>query len=54
MQTTVSEKVILSSQVDAEMKDELRRRAAEGDRSLSAEVRRAITAYLEDYEKEES
>jgi hypothetical protein len=37
---------IVSAQVSSATRDELRRRAHEGDRSLSAEVRRALTAYL--------
>ena len=39
--------VIVSSVVTPEQRDELRRRAEEGDRSLSAEIRRALREYLD-------
>ena len=43
---TTAEEVIVSSQVDATVRGELLRRATEADHSLSAEVRRALTAYI--------
>ena len=39
-------KCIISAQVDAEQRDELLRLARDADRSLSAEVRRAVAAHL--------
>jgi hypothetical protein len=38
--------VIVSAQVDEETREELRRRAEKGDRSLSAEIRRALVEHL--------
>jgi hypothetical protein len=48
-------KVVVSSQVTEDVRAELERRARTGDRSLSAEIRRAIAQHLErsDDEKEE-
>jgi hypothetical protein len=40
------EKVILSAQVPAETAEELKRLAAHADRSVSAEVRRALNLHL--------
>ena len=39
-------KVVVSSVIERSQRTELERRAAEADRTLSAEVRRAVTAYL--------
>jgi hypothetical protein len=41
------ERVIVSAQVSPWERTELLRRAVEGDRSLSAEIRRAIREHLE-------
>jgi predicted transcriptional regulator len=47
MKTTfVPGKCIISAQVDDEQRDELLRLARDADRSLSAEVRRAVAAHL--------
>lgn len=46
MATTSAPSTIVSAQVSLEQRAELERRAAEADRSLSAEVRRALTRYL--------
>jgi hypothetical protein len=43
----ISEKVILSAQVPASQRDQLARLATEHDRSLSYEVRAALSDYLE-------
>jgi hypothetical protein len=43
-----TEKVVLSAQVPVHVRDELDRRAKEADRTLSAEVRRALNGYLMD------
>jgi len=43
---TPTAKVIISSQVDVTVRDELERLAREADRTLSAEVRRALTEHL--------
>jgi hypothetical protein len=43
----VREVVIVSAQITAEERAELERRALEADRSLSAEIRRALRAHLE-------
>jgi len=50
------EKAIVSAQVDLDTRDELRRRAREADRTVSAEVRMAIREHLqrEDEKKEEA
>jgi hypothetical protein len=40
------EGVIVSAQVSREQRQELERRAAAGDRSLSSEIRRALREYL--------
>jgi predicted transcriptional regulator len=42
----VSEKQVVSAQIDKEARDELVRLAHEADRTLSAEVRRAIAEHL--------
>jgi hypothetical protein len=42
-----SSRVVVSSVIEREQR-ELERRATEADRTLSAEVRRAVTAYLRD------
>jgi hypothetical protein len=47
MATTTVETAIVSAQVTAEQRDELRRLAARADRTLSAEVRRAVNEHLE-------
>ena len=52
------EQHIVSAVVDAETQAELRRRATQADRSVSAELRRALRSYLGDdpdepYENEE-
>jgi hypothetical protein len=43
----VVEKVPLSSWVDRDQRDKMLELAVRGDRSLSAEVRRAVTEHLE-------
>ena len=45
--TMEDEKVIVSAQLDKRQRDELLRLARDADCSLSAEVRRAVTAHLE-------
>ena len=45
--TASSSKVVISSQVTVAVREELERRALEADRTLSAEVRRAISEHLE-------
>lgn len=45
--TLASGKVIVSSVIDETQRDELLRLARDADRSLSAEVRRAVAAHLE-------
>ncbi len=47
MSTQAAEKIIISAQVSTDQRDELARLAQEADRSLSAEIRRALTAYVE-------
>jgi hypothetical protein len=47
-----SSRVVVSSVIEREQREELERRATEADRTLSAEVRRAVTAYLRDNEEE--
>ena len=48
MATTLAPgKVIVSAMLDARQRDELLRLARAGDRSLSAELRRAVTEHLE-------
>ena len=48
MTTTLAQgKVIVSAMLDEAQRDHLLRLAREGDRSLSAELRRAVTAHLE-------
>jgi len=47
MTTTLAPaKCIISAQVDEEQRDELLRLARDADRSLSAEVRRAVATHL--------
>ena len=40
-------RVIISAQISTEQRDVLARMAQEADRSLSAEIRRALVAYVE-------
>jgi plasmid stability protein len=47
------EQHIISAVVDAETQFELRRRAAAADRTVSAEVRRALRRYLGDDDQEQ-
>ena len=47
MTTTDAPKVALCSWVDRELRQQLERLAIEGDRTLSAEIRRAVTAHIE-------
>jgi hypothetical protein len=44
--TQVEQKAIVSAQITASIRDELRRRAEQADRSLSAEIRTAIREHL--------
>ena len=44
---------IVSAQVDLETRDELRRRAREADRTVSAEIRRMLVEYLARDDEEE-
>jgi hypothetical protein len=46
-------RVVVSSQVTEDVRAELERRARTGDRSLSAEIRRAIARHLADHMHEE-
>jgi plasmid stability protein len=50
--TQVREQNIVSAAVDAETRVELKRRAAAADRTVSAEVRRALRRYLGDDDQE--
>jgi predicted transcriptional regulator len=53
MATQTQDKAHLSFQVDCDIRDRLLRRAVPADRSLSAQIRRAIAEHLErDDEKE--
>ena len=45
--TGVVERVIVSAQITAMEHEHLQRMAREADRSLSAEIRRALRSYLE-------
>ena len=54
MATAIPEKTSLTAWVDREQRDELLRLARTADRSLSAEVRRAVTRYLERDQQEEA
>ena len=48
MSTQAAEdRVIISAQVPTEQRDELARLALQADRTLSAEIRRALTAHVE-------
>ena len=47
MATLAPGRTIVSAVVSEQERDELRRLARNGDRSLSAELRRAVAAYLE-------
>lgn len=47
MATGAGQKTTLSAQVPVELRDGLERLATRADRSLSAEVRRAISGHLE-------
>jgi hypothetical protein len=44
----------VSAQITAEERAELERRALEADRSLSAEIRRALRSYLEPTDHKET
>jgi hypothetical protein len=43
---TTAEKVIVSAQIHSELREKLLRRAVEADRSLSAEIRRALAEHV--------
>jgi metal-responsive CopG/Arc/MetJ family transcriptional regulator len=45
---TVEETIIVTAQMPRAMHDELRERAERESRSLSAEIRRAVRAYLDE------
>ena len=45
--TGVVDRIIVSAQVSADVHEELERLAREADRSLSAEIRRALAAHVE-------
>lgn len=45
--TGVVDRIIVSAQVPADVHDVLERLAREADRSLSAEIRRALVAHVE-------
>ena len=45
--SATTEKAIVSAQIEATQREELQRLAAAGDRTLSAEVRRAVVEHLE-------
>jgi hypothetical protein len=45
-------KVVVSSQVPEAVRAELARRAREADRTLSAEVRRALVGYVRDQKED--
>ncbi len=47
MTTLAPGKTIVSAQVDEVLRDDLLKLAREGDRSLSGEIRRALTSHLE-------
>ena len=47
-----TEKVIVSAQVDTDVRAQLARLAAEGDRTLSAEIRRAIFEHVEHVDRD--
>lgn len=47
------ERVIVSSQVPRDVRDELERRAQAADRTLSAEIRRALAAHVLHVEEDE-
>jgi len=52
MRTTLAEpKVVVSAAIEPEQREELERRAAEGSRSLSQEIRKALRGYLESDEQ---
>ena len=46
-QAEAADRVIISAQVATAQRDELARLAQEADRSLSAEIRRALAAHVE-------
>jgi hypothetical protein len=50
---TTADKVIISAEIRTEMRDELLRRAVLADRSLSAQIRRAIAEHLGHDDNEE-
>jgi hypothetical protein len=53
--TQTDERVIVSAQIPRDVRDDLERRAVAADRTLSAEIRRALVAHVErDDEKEEA
>jgi len=47
MDTTSPPKVVISSQVDESVRERLEEIAAQDDRTLSAQVRRVLTAYVQ-------
>jgi hypothetical protein len=47
MRTVLEPKVVVSSAVEPEERDELERLARDGDRTLSQEIRRALRRYME-------
>ena len=46
MKALAESKVVVSAAVEPEQRAELERMAREGDRTLSQEIRRALTGYL--------
>jgi len=54
MDKTATEVKVVSAQVPVALVDELRRKAAEADGTLSAEVRRALGRYVTADDKEET
>jgi hypothetical protein len=51
-QAQVREQNIISAAVDSKTRAALKRRAAAADRTVSAEVRRAVRMYLDDGDQE--
>ena len=45
--TAIADRYIVSTYIRGDQRDHLLRLAQDGDRSLSAELRRAVTAHLE-------
>ncbi len=54
MNTALTEKVVVSTVMTTDIRDRLMRLAAAGDRSMSAEVRRAVVEHLERTEGEKT